>query len=135
MKRIIWALAAMVIFTSAFAAKKQAIKIDNIDPPYWWIGMANDTLQLLVSGPDLAATELSVNYPGVSIVEDVKLDSPNYKLVYLTVAPDTKPGDVKLDFTLGKKKASVNFPLKKRTWKGTDNPGFDASDVLYLIMP
>lgn len=135
MKRFIWAIAAMMIFTGALAAKKQAIKIDNIDPPYWWIGMANDTLQLLLSGPDLAATDLSINYPGVRIVDDVKLDSPNYKLVYLTVAPDTKPGDVKLDFTLGKKRASVNFPLKQRTWKGTDNPGFDASDVLYLIMP
>lgn len=117
------------------AAAKPQFKIDNIDPPYWWAGMANDTLQLLVAGPNVGAASLTVDYPGVSVADDVALDSPNYKLAYLVVSDDAKPGTVKLTFTEGKTKKTVDYQLKERSWKGTDNPGFDASDVLYLIMP
>ena len=135
MKNFYLALIALIVGIGATAAKKHSIRVDNIDPPYWWVGMANDTVQLLVNGPDIAATTFAVDYPGVKVAEEVNTDSPNYKLIYLTIAPDTKPGNVPLLFTLGKYKAKADFELKARTWKGTDNPGFDASDVLYLIMP
>jgi glycosidase len=134
MKKLTFVLAAAAIATSAFAAKSSQ-KVTNIDPPYWWVGMENDTLQLLINGPQIASADLSINYPGVNVVETVATDSPNYKLVYLTVDDNAQAGSVNLQFTAGKKKFTVPYQLKQRTWKGTDNPGFDASDVLYLIMP
>lgn len=133
MKLKLLALCAAVGVTAS-AASKQPV-IEKIDPPYWWTGMENDTLQLLINGAGIADYDLSVDYPGVNVVENVATDSPNYKLVYLTVDDSAKPGTLKLDFAKGKKKFSQPYILKQRDWKGTDNPGFDASDVLYLIMP
>lgn len=134
MKRFQIFLLAALTACGAFAAKSR-ISVDSIDPPYWWTGMANDTLQLLINGDGISAATLSTDYPGIRIVNDVTTDSPNYKLVYLTIDPGTAAGTAQLTFTSGKKKIKVPYELKQRTWKGTDNPGFDASDVLYLIMP
>lgn len=132
-KYLITLILALIVAPTAFA--KKWLEIEKIDPPYWWTGMANDTLQLLVSGKNVGNTTLSVDYPGVSLIETVPSDSPNYKLVYLTIAPETVPGTFMLNFADGRRKLQMPYELKARTWKGSDNPGFDASDVLYLIMP
>lgn len=120
---------------ASLAAAKKAPLVQNIEPPYWWVGMASDTLQLMVKGPGIAEAEVTASYPGVKIVEEVKPGSPDYKLLYLTVAPDTRPGEVPLKFTLGKRSQKVGYTLKARDRRPEDYKGFDASDVLYLIMP
>lgn len=109
--------------------------VDNIEPPCWWVGMRNDTLQLLVNGPGIYTASVSVDYPGVRIAEDVKVDSPNYKLLYLIISNDAEPGNMPLKFSLGKQSQTISYPLLKRERKPEDFQGFDASDVLYLIMP
>lgn len=118
-----------------YAAAKNDI-VTSIDPPYWWTDMANDTLQLFIYGNDVKNASLTLDYPGVKVADVAELDgSDDYKIVYLTVGKDAQPGKVKLVFKLGKQTQTVDYLLKKREWKPTDNPGFDASDVLYLIMP
>lgn len=120
---------------SAFCAQA-ALTVDRVEPPYWWTGMNNDTVQVMLAGPGIGSTTASVDYPGVKIVEDVEGVTDNYKILYLTIADNAAPGNVKLNLKPAKGKGTtVDFPLHARTWKGTDNPGFDASDVLYLIMP
>lgn len=109
--------------------------VERIDPPNWWTGMANDTLQLMVSGPDIAKYNVSVDYPGISLLEQLNLDSPNYKFLYLRISPDVKAGEIPLVFRSGKKKLTQKYPLLSRTKKGEDYEGFSASDVLYLLMP
>ena len=126
-----------IILASALAAASlpAAAGVDRIDPPYWFTGMADDTLQLMVSGPGVASAEVKVDYPGVSLIDDVKPGSPNYRLLYLLLSPDTKPGKVRLDFTEGGKTQRVDYELKAREMRGEEREGFDASDVLYLLMP
>ncbi len=127
------ALASAVAF-SAMAAKTAKPKIDRIDPPYWWTGMANDTLQLMVMGPDIRDAQLSLDYPGVEIADVARLDSPNYMWIYLVVGDEAQPGTVDLKFANGKKVTTVPYSLKARQGNDAIKP-FDASDVLYLIMP
>lgn len=135
MKKFLILFAAVLTATCALAAKKAPL-INSIDPPYWWTGMANDTLQLFVYGNDVKNADLSVDYPGVKVASTAELDGSNdYKVVYLTIGKETVPGTVNLSFSKAKTTQKVPYELKKRTWKGNDNPGFDASDVLYLIMP
>lgn len=86
----------------------------TVEPPCWWVGMVNDTLQLMVNAPGIANADFSVNYPGVKIDSQVALESKNYKFLYLTVSPDTKPGKVKIDYTLDGKKKSFPYELKAR---------------------
>lgn len=135
MKKLLTIIAAAFVVITGMAARKAPL-VNAIEPPYWWTGMANDTLQLFIYGNDVKDADISVNHPGVKIADIADLDgSPDYKVVYLTIGKDVLPGNISLAFTKGKQKQTVPYELKKRTWKPTDNPGFDASDVLYLIMP
>ncbi len=112
-----------------------AIKIDKIEPSFWYVGMNNPELQLMVYGENIASSDVSVLYPGVYLSSVVKLESPNYLLVYLTLDKDVKAGKVELAFTQGKKKDIQYYELKQRSKKGCERIGFDASDVLYMLMP
>lgn len=112
-----------------------AAEINKIDPPFWYAGMKNPEVQLMIYGKDIANSNVSVNYPGVKLSSIVKLESNNYLLVYLSLAPDVKPGQVELTFTQGKKKFIKNYEIKAREKNPCERMGFDASDALYLLMP
>lgn len=118
---------------SAFSAS--AVSVEKIDPPYWWAGMHDTSLQLQVYGKDIRGSEFSVDYPGVSVDSVVNLDgSPDWQHVYLTISPDAVPGKMELKWKQGKKTIKREYDLKARkTQKGA--AGFTAADVLYLIMP
>lgn len=136
MKKIaVMALVAIVGAASLFGAKKTESKSLTVEPPFWWVGMANDTLQLMINGADIADAQFSVDYAGVKIDRQFALDSKNYKFLYLTINPDTKPGKIKLDYTLNGKKFKLDYELLSRDRSPEDYKGFDAGDVLYLLMP
>ena len=111
-----------------------AQKIDRIEPTNWFVGMKNPSVQLMVYGKDIRSAEVSTDYPGVKIDSLVRLDSPNYLLVYMNVK-DAQPGTMKLCFKAGKGKTNVNYELKARDMKGEDRQGFTNADVLYMLMP
>ena len=111
-----------------------AQKIDRIEPTNWYVGMKNPSVQLMVYGKDIRSAEVSTNYPGVKIDSLVRLDSPNYLLVYMNIK-DAQPGTMKLCFKAGKNKTNVNYELKARDMKGEDRQGFTNADVLYMLMP
>lgn len=109
--------------------------VDRIEPPYWWVGMKNDTLQLMIEGKDIASSEVTLYYSGVNIAESVNLESPNYKVLYLTISPHTKPGKINLIFDKDGEKLSVPYELRSRKKAPEDYKGFSSEDVLYLLMP
>lgn len=122
------------ILLAAASAAAPAL-IDKVEPPYWWTGMRNDTLQLMVSGPGVADASVRLDYPGITLLDDINLDSPNYKFLYLKLSPDTKPGEVPITFTLGDQSQTLDYELRARKAPGEAHEGFSASDVLYLLMP
>ena len=129
-------LLMLLCMVSGISAKKASRPvIDRIDPPMWWTGMECDTLQLMVYGPGIANCDVTADYPGVKIAEAVKLDSPDYLFLYMTVADNTTPGIVKLKFSYGNKSTTIDYQLLGRDRSGDEYEGFDAGDVLYLIMP
>jgi glycosidase len=112
----------------------KALEISRMEPPFWWTGMKNTELQILVYGKDIARSELQFDYPCVRLKHVVRTDNPNYLFVYLDIGKDAKAGVVQFNFTEGKKKLTKTFELKPRaTTAGAQ--GFDPSDVMYLIMP
>lgn len=129
------ALGVLACASTMLGAKTQKSGTPTVEPPYWWVGMANDTLQLAVNGPDIANANFSIDYPGVRIDSQVTLDSKNYKFLYLVIAPDTKPGQIKINYTLNGKKRNIPYELKARDRAASEYKGFDAGDVLYLLMP
>ena len=89
----------------------------------------------MVYGRDIKFSDVSTNYPNARIDSIVRLDSPNYLLVYLNLK-DAKPGEITLSFTNKNNKTTrQKIQLKARAMAGADRKGFDNSDVLYMLMP
>ena len=125
----------MLSMTTMNAATKVKTTIDRIDPTDWYVGLKNPTVQLMVYGKNIRdVADVTTTYPGVTIEQLVRLDSPNYLLIYMNVK-NAQPGTMTLEFKTGKKPMKVDYQLKVREKKGTERRGFDISDVLYLLMP
>ena len=123
-------LSIFVLFLMALCMEAQ-VKISRIDPTDWYVGMKNPQLQLMVYGKNIRDVKsVTTAYPGVVVDSLVRLDSPNYLLVYINLK-DAKAGEVTLNFD-GKK---VRYQLKDRAMAGVDRYGFSNADVLYMLMP
>ena len=105
-------------------------KISRVEPTDWYVGMKDPTLQLMIYGKDVRNADVKVDYPGVKIDSLVRLDSPNYLLVYLNIK-DAKAGTMNLN--VGGKK--IKYQLKNREMAGDKRMGFTNADVLYQLMP
>lgn len=113
------------------ATASAATNISRIDPTDWYVGMKDPSLQLMVYGKDVKnVKQVTTDYAGVKVDSIVRLDSPNYLLVYLNLQ-GAKAGQMTLNFD-GKK---VRYTLKNRAMRGEDHKGFSNADVLYLLMP
>ena len=79
------------LLLALFASSTLSADNLRIEPTFWWSGMKNPELQLMVYGKDIAGYLPSVKYPGVQLKSSVALESPNYLLIYLDVE-NAKPG-------------------------------------------
>lgn len=111
-----------------------ANKIDRIEPTNWFVGMKNPQVQLMVYGKNIRSANVTTDYPGIKIDSLVRLDSPNYLLVYMNVK-DAKAGTINLNFNSKNGKQTVKYVLKDRKMKGEEHKGFSNADVLYMLMP
>ena len=131
MKRFLLLIALVAPMLTMSAAKTEKTSIDRIEPTDWFVGMKNTQLQLMVYGKGIRdVQQVSTDYAGVKIDSVVRLDSPNYLLVYMDLS-NAQPGTMTLKFD----KKKVNYVLKAREMSGDKRKGFDISDVLYLLMP
>jgi neopullulanase len=123
----------LICLCAAFQVSSQ---ITRVEPPYWWTGFENSSLQLMIHGENVGSAIPQLNYPGVSIKKVHTADSPNYLFVDLRIANSVKPGTMDLKFNFPEGSTAVySYELKKRTKAGKDYEGFDNSDAIYLITP
>ena len=129
MKKLLLLTALAAFNLTAMAAKKTVI--DRIEPTDWYVGMKNPTVQLMVYGQGIRDVQsVTTDYPGVAIDSIVRLDSPNYLLLYLNLS-GAQPGTMTLKFD----KLKVQYQLKAREMSGDKRMGFTNADVLYMLMP
>ena len=67
------------IILSASILQAQQVKID---PSFWWSGMEETELQLMVYGENIASYKPELSTENIKIKEVVTLKSPNYQLIY-----------------------------------------------------
>ena len=130
MKKILLSLSLILSVMTVSAA----VKVDRIDPTNWFVGMKNPSLQLMVYGEGIRSAEVTTDYAGVKVDSIVRLDSPNYLLVYLNLE-GAQPGEMTLQFKNGKSTKKVKYELKAREKRGEERMGFTNADVLYMLMP
>ncbi|MDG0978376.1 MAG: glycoside hydrolase family 13 protein [Halieaceae bacterium] len=122
------------VLLTAFAAHVNADL--RVDPPNWWVGMANHELELLIHGDNVgrAQLELVMTHDTVKVVDIKNADSDNYLIVNLLIAPEAMAQT--LEFKLsGAVEQTLSYSLKARDSELGAGQGYDASDVLYLLTP
>lgn len=130
MKKLLLSLSLIL----SVMATNAAVKVDRIDPTDWYVGMKDPSLQLMVYGEGIGSADVTTDYAGVKVDSIVRLDSPNYLLVYLNLE-GAQPGEMTLQFKNGKQTKKVKYALKAREKRGEERVGFTNADVLYMLMP
>lgn len=115
---------------------RAAGRIERLEPPFWWAGMHDPRLELLVHGEDIAALEPMIDHDNVTIVTVHRGDNANYLFIELELSPDAAAGRFRIDFEAsGSTVAHHDYELRARASGSATRAGFDASDVIYLITP
>ena len=130
MKRFLLVMAVAVGVLAGHAA----VKVDRIEPTNWYVGLKDPSVQLMVYGEGIRDAEVAIDYAGVTIDSLVRLDSPNYLLIYLNTG-GAQPGTMDITFKQGRSKKKVKYQLLAREMSGDKRMGFTNADVLYMLMP
>ena len=111
-------------------------EVKRVEPTFWWTGMKNPELQLLIYGDNIGQLSPSLDYKGVKLRSTIKVKNPNYLFVNLTITNNAKPGKFEIQFK-DEKEALISYPyeIKERKKGSAERKGFDNSDVIYLITP
>jgi glycosidase len=127
----------LVFFSFPFSHAQNKPAFDRVEPAFWWVGMKNPELQILFYNhqTDLSAYEVSVSYPGVTLLQKMKVENSHYLFLKLEVTSAAKAGTMTIQFKAGKKSVTYNYELKNKSTASNRIQGFNSTDVVYLIMP
>ena len=108
--------------------------LQHVLPRNWWAGMRQTALQVLLHGRHIGQADVKlIDAQSVSLTQVVRLPNKNYLLLYLDTQ-GAPPHTFFIRLSVGEKQlALIPYELKERQpWSGVT---FDASDVVYLLMP
>lgn len=126
---------ALITLSTALAVSLPTLAAEathRIEPPNWWVGMRDTSLQLMLHAPGVADAQPTLApYPGVTLKASHRATSANYLFVDLDIAPTAKPGELAL--TLAGK--TLRYPLLARAPGSAQRQGFGPKDAIYLVVP
>ncbi len=125
-----------LLFTLIISTSVLADPIERIEPPFWWAGMHNPTVQLLVHGEAIGDWSVSVDHPEVSVKEVHRVDSDNYLFVDLEVTDAFQGGQIALQFNDDEGQSiHHHYAFHDRRKGSAERGGFNTTDAIYLITP
>lgn len=109
--------------------------INKIDPPCWFAGLKNNTLQILLYGEDLNIADVHTTIPHTSmhIVEGL-----NNKTLILSIVLKASLTAGIYDIKIGSETDKVTIPYEiknTRIWNKQCEATISNEDVVYLLMP
>ena len=117
-----------------FTTTSMFAQIDRIEPPFWYEGMHNPELQIMFYGKNIAQFEVSVSN-SIMISNVKRTENPNYLFVTINTK-NIKATDCVFTFKEKNKIAfTQNYSIKKRRENSAQRQSYNASDMMYLIMP
>lgn len=109
-------------------------QVKKMEPPFWWAGMHQPELQLMLYGTAISGYDLDFT-GGIEIIEIVPAENPNYLFVTINTK-NVGPGIYDLRFSRnGEVFNTIPYEFKQRRENSAQRKGFDSSDLIYLIMP
>lgn len=119
-----------------FACFYLSAQIQHVEPPFWWAGMKNPDLQVLIHGEDIADYKVKVDYPGLKLKTVSRVQNPNYLFLDLELENNIQAGSFLITFSKdGEKEFDYEYQILSREKDASEVKGFDNSDVIYLLMP
>lgn len=136
MKYTFWFCFLVFSFVYLNLPAQQTIKIDRIEPSFWWSGMDYNKIQLLVYGKGISDCAVKVNSKDILLQGTHNVSNPNYLFIDLLINATAKPGLYSFTFTnLKGSSAKFAYELKIRDTATDRWQGFSSSDAIYLLMP
>ncbi len=125
----------LAVFISPIKSS-ETYHINHLEPPFWWVGMADNKLQLMVHGKNISDLEPEIFHTGIEINQVHRLSNPNYLFIDLFLSEEAMPGEFDIIFNEeGQPKTKYNYTLLKREPDSDGRQGFSPADVIYLITP
>jgi glycosidase len=110
--------------------------ISKIEPPFWYVGMNNTNLQLLIYGKDIGKLKPKIEDSKAIIKKINKVDNENYLFIDLDLKHVKKAENISIDWYQNDNIVqSTQYQLKERERTTDQNYTFDSKDVIYLITP
>ncbi|CAM3384686.1 glycoside hydrolase family 13 protein [Empedobacter stercoris] len=109
-------------------------QIQKVEPMFWWKGMKNPEVQILVYGKDISKYSIELS-DQIKIKDIQKTENPNY--VFVTVnTNNVNKSSFKINIKNKNKVVdSYTYELKDRQPNSANRSSFTSKDVVYLIMP
>lgn len=109
-------------------------QIQRVEPAFWWKGMKNPELQILLYGKNIANSQIELS-DNIQIKNIQKVENPNY--VFITINTNEINSErFKINQKINNKVvASYNYELKTRKLNSANRESYTSKDVMYLIMP
>ena len=118
----------IILLVSSISYSQQ---IERIEPPFWWEGFKNTSLQLLIYGENISNLDFKIKSDIVELVSVEKAENPNYIFLNLEVNDKGISGDFDIDYG----ENSIKYNINKKELDSENHFGFSSSDVLCLITP
>ena len=107
----------------------------RVEPPFWWSGMANPKLELVIYDQNIKGSEVKINYPGVELATVASVQNPNYLFIEVNIGPGTQAGEFQIQLSKNGQSKSYPYQLRKRSNDTRRIQGLHPGDLMYLIMP
>ncbi len=111
------------------------VKEERVEPPFWWIGMKDPIVQVLIHDTNISNAKVSIDYPGVQLKDIHRVENPNYLFIDLEIQSYAKAGTFEITLQKDGESKAYDYELRNRRENSADRQGVDASDFIYLIMP
>ena len=109
-------------------------QIDKVEPPHWWVGMNNDSLQILFYGEELFVENIVCDREDVTIVNYKNSDGGNYLFLNLLLR-NAVSGILNFKIQTPDSIIQWSYFLKDRDKNSVHPLGLSQSDFIYLLMP
>lgn len=128
------ALQFILLFLSCTVFSQYAIT--RIEPPFWWAGMKNSQLEIMVYGPGISELTPVIKHKKINLIETTRVTNPDYLFLLFETAKDLQPCSFGIMFQKdGVTMAEHTYEFLPREEGSASRQGFGNSDVICLITP
>ena len=94
-----YCMLAFLLILTGFTNFAIGQEISRVEPPFWWAGMKNQHLQLMLYGNNLAGLRPTINKPGLQFEETRQTSNANYLFIDLIISDSVEPGFFQIDLS------------------------------------